>query len=59
MDEVVGLRQTQEALDGLLDLINEGRNVLVTIDGKVIYGDLPDAGTYRLVPWDIQSMEEA
>lgn len=56
--EVAGFRQTQEALDGLLDRINEGTSVLVTPEGKVIYYDLPEAGTYRLVPWDTEGKHE-
>jgi hypothetical protein len=42
-----------EAVDDLLDRINEGAEVIVTSDGAIEYDMEPKPGTYRLVPWDL------
>ena len=41
------------AVDDLLDRINDGPEVVVYPNGEKTWSEEPEAGTYRLVPWDI------
>ena len=43
-----------EAVDDLLDLINQGVEVTVYPNGEKTWSAEPEAGTYRLVAWDNQ-----
>ena len=47
-----------EAVDDLLDRINEGGRVTVTSGGDIMYATAPLPGTYRLVAWDDLGGEE-
>ena len=43
-----------EAVDDLLDRINEGVEVTVYPNNEMTWSAAPLPGTYRLVPWDIK-----
>jgi hypothetical protein len=49
----ISITKYQDAVDDLLDRINEGVEVTVYPNGEKTWSADPVAGTYRLVPWDI------